>query len=239
MIPHQQLTLNRTNSSYGSLVDTCSLWVSKYLYSRTTQLIIDGAAVGSALWIAYLIRFDGVPPEAERRQFALVLPFILALYGGVNVLSGLYKRVWRFINLTDAVAIGQSVAGAALVLVLWRTLDSGVLTHGPVPFGVLLIHPLLAFTALVGVRLTRRTLYHRAVAKGSQSRFPSVRRQVLLIGAGEAGLQLLRQLRNSDFDVVGFLDDGLELQGRSIGGCCVLGRFTSWSHWPRDIPLMK
>ena len=94
----------------------------------------------------------------ERQQFIIILPFMVTLYVGVNVLSGLYKRVWRFVNLTDAAAMAQSIAGAAFVCVVWRTLDPGTFTHGPIPFGVLLIHPFLAFIALVGVRLTRRTL---------------------------------------------------------------------------------
>ena len=223
MIPQQELLLKRPTASLAALAENCSVWVGKYLYSRTTQLIIDGGIVGAALWVAYVIRFDGVPPEVERQQFVLVLPFILTLYACVNALTGLYKRVWRFVDLTDAVAIAKSIAAAAFVCVLWRTLDSGAFTHGPIPFGVLLIHPLLTFTALVGVRLIRRTLYHRAGARRPESQLVSVRRQVLLIGAGEAGLQLLRQLRDTDFEVVGFLDDALELQGRRIGGCRVLG----------------
>jgi FlaA1/EpsC-like NDP-sugar epimerase len=223
MTSHQELLLKRPAASFAALAENCAPRLGKLLYSRTTQLMIDGAIVGTALWLAYLIRFDGAPLEAERRQFALILPFIVALYVGVNFLSGLYNRVWRFVNLTDAIAMARSIAGAAIVCLLWRTLDSGTLAHGPVPFGVLLIHPLLTFTGLVGVRLTRRALYHRGGARRPESHAVSVRRQVLLIGAGEAGLQLLRQLRDTDFEVVGFLDDGLELQGRSIGGCGVLG----------------
>ena len=44
-----------------------------------------------------------------------------------------------------------------------------------------------------------------------------------MAGAGEAGLHLLRELRETDFEVVGFVDDDQELQGRTIGGWRVLG----------------
>ena len=43
-----------------------------------------------------------------------------------------------------------------------------------------------------------------------------------MAGAGEAGLHLLHELRE-DFEVVGFIDDNQELQGRTIGGWRVLG----------------
>jgi FlaA1/EpsC-like NDP-sugar epimerase len=223
MNSYQDLFLKRPPSSFVAMAENCSRRASKYLYSKTTQLLIDAAVVGATLWLAYMIRFDGIPPEMERRQFIIVLPLVVTFYVGINVLSGLYKQVWRFVSLTDAAAMAQSVAGAAFVCVLWRSLDPGTFTQGPMPFGVLLIHPFLTFAALVGVRLTRRTLYQRAAARKPPSQVVSVHRQVLLVGSGEAGLQLLRQIKDTDFEAVGFLDDAPELQGRSIGGRPILG----------------
>ena len=51
----------------------------------------------------------------------------------------------------------------------------------------------------------------------------AVCRRLLLAGAGEAGLRLLRELRDTNFEVVGFVDDDQALQGRTIGGWHVLG----------------
>ncbi len=196
---------------------------STVLYSRASQLCIDGAIVAAALWVAYMIRFDGSLPEVYQKQFLTVLPFAVFLYSGVNVLLGIYNRVWRFTGLRDAAAIASSVACVALVGSLWRLTYSGVLTHGPVPFGVLLIHPFLTYSAMIGIRLTRRILYHRAGAIRQEGEAVCVRKQVLLVGAGEAGLHLLHQLRDTDYEIVGFLDDDLQLQARNIGGWRVLG----------------
>ena len=72
----------------------------------------------------------------------------------------------------------------------------------------------------------RRVVYQRLLSARTASANHEVarsRKKVLLIGAGEAGLQVLRALRMSDSEVVGFLDDELTLQGRSIGGWPVLG----------------
>ena len=49
------------------------------------------------------------------------------------------------------------------------------------------------------------------------------RPRLIIAGAGEAGLHLLRELRGTDFEVVGFIDDDRELQGRRIAGLKVLG----------------
>ena len=81
------------------------------------------------------------------------------------MLSGVYKRIWRFFGLRDAAAIGHSVTLVFLISILWRVLDPGVFADTPVPFGVLVIHPFLAMRALVGVRMIRLVVYNRAGSK--------------------------------------------------------------------------
>jgi FlaA1/EpsC-like NDP-sugar epimerase len=197
--------------------------LSRFVYTRTNQILIDAAIIAAALWFAYMIRFDGVPPEDSRRQFIIVVPFAVLLYTSVSVLSGLYNRVWRYVNLSDAVAMANVVAFSTLVSTLWRAFGSGALTAGVIPFGVLLIHPFIVFSVMIGVRMARRLLYQRDETASQATKVVTVRKQVLLIGAGEAGLQLLRELSATAFQVVGFLDDDLHLQGRRIGGWRVLG----------------
>src|SRR5207237_9939225 len=93
----------------------------------------------------------------------------------------------------------------------------------PVPYGVLLIYPFLAFGAMIRGRLVRRVVHNRTNA-AKETRPPAVaRKRLLLVGAGEAGLHVLRELRKTDFEVVGFVDDAQELQGRTIGGWSILG----------------
>ena len=107
---------------------------NRFVYSRANQIVIDGALVAMALCASYLFRFDGELPAPYERQLLLVLPFAVALYLAINVLAGVYKRIWRFFGLWDAAAIAHSVALAFLVSVLWRILDPGVLAghSGPV-----------------------------------------------------------------------------------------------------------
>jgi FlaA1/EpsC-like NDP-sugar epimerase len=197
--------------------------VNRLVYSTPNQIVIDSVLVAIALWASYMCRFDGEVPAPYDRQQLLLLPFAVSLYLTVNVLSGVYKRIWRFFGLRDARAIAQSVAMSFIVTCVWRILDPGLLARMPVPFGVLVIFPFFAFGALVSGRLARRVLYDRAGATKQPAPQPAVRRRLLLAGAGEAGLHLLRELRNTDFEVVGFVDDDRELQGRTIAGWQVLG----------------
>lgn len=202
------------------LGDALSSRIEKIVYSRANQLLIDGGFVAATLWIAYLIRFDGQVPASYSRQFLTALPFAVSLYLTAGYLCGVYKVVWRFIGVRDTAAILDGIIPAATISVLYRVVDP---TPQPVPFGVVIVHPFLVFSAFVGVRVTRRVLYDHASSQGRRDDAPAVRKRLLLIGAGEAGLRLLHELKETNFKVVGFLDDDSQLQGRTIAGWRVLG----------------
>ncbi len=218
-----ELVLKRTASSTATSAEKLSVLANRVAYSSVSRVLIDGAGIAAALCVAYLLRFDGKLPTPYARQLLLALPFAVSLVLAINVVSGAYKRIWRFFTLRDAVAIGVSITLAFLISLLWRIFDPGILADTPVPFGVLMIHPVFSYAALVGVRMIRVVVHNRATTKKPREAAVEVRQRLLLVGAGEAGLHLLHELRQTDFDVVGFLDDDHELQGRTIGGWQVLG----------------
>ncbi len=193
----------------------------KVLYSRPSRVLIESVLIAMSVCAAYLIRFDGVPPPPYEQQVLMVLPLAILLYLAASLLFEDHKRTWRFFGMRDAIAMSQSLMVGFAISIAWRLLDRGMLAGKPVPVGVLLVYPLLTFAALVGVRTARRALYHRSRARiGTATDQP---KRLLLIGAGEAGLLLLHDLRATDFKVVGFLDDDLALQSRRVCGWQVLG----------------
>jgi len=110
-----------------------------------------------------------------------------------------------------------------VVSILWRVFDPGIVAGLPVPFGVLLIFPFFLFGTMLTARVARRVIYNHAATAKQVTPATARGKRLLLAGAGEAGLYLLRELRDTGVDVVGFVDDDQELQGRTIGGCRVLG----------------
>ena len=192
-------------------------------YRRPAQIAVDGALIGGSLAAAYLLRFDAEMPVPYDRQFVELLPFAVGLSLAVNGAIGLYRRVWRYFGVQDALATLGAVALVFLVSAVWRLFEPGMFAGTPVPFGVLLLFPFLAFISMVAVRLAWRAVYSYSKPVRQSRSSPAARTRVLLAGAGEAGLYLLRALRKSAFDIVGFVDDDRELIGRTIGGCQVLG----------------
>ncbi|MCH6554045.1 MAG: polysaccharide biosynthesis protein, partial [Acidobacteria bacterium] len=70
----------------------------------------------------------------------------------------------------------------------------------------------------------RRIIYEWDARQKELGKIKPSRKRLLLVGAGQAGLTVLHDLRKrTDFEIVGFLDDKPHLQGRVIDGCPVLG----------------
>jgi FlaA1/EpsC-like NDP-sugar epimerase len=140
-----------------------------------------------------------------------------------------YQGWWRFVSISDLLAIVKASLVSTLILViLWFSL----LTAEPVRVklrelttisqAIFILDMFATIVLLGGLRMAVR-LYHEeflAEQAGKMKRF-------LIIGAGNAGEALLRELHRmpvEQYDVIGFIDDDPAKQGMNIHGIPVLGK---------------
>jgi FlaA1/EpsC-like NDP-sugar epimerase len=195
------------------------------LYTRTNQLIIDGGIFCLSFATSYVIRFEGVPAAPEIRQFLLCVPFLVAARLLTHWRSGIYRYVWRFVSLSDALSIAQSLSAVTAVFLavrLFCPVQFPLSAMVRLPLSVIALEFLLSLSGSLAARALRRILYE----KGRKSKLPAGQRlkRVVLYGAGRAGILLLRELRtHGDFEVVGFVDDDPLKVGKVVSGVDVLG----------------
>ncbi len=198
-------------------------WLRPMMGRTLTRVSIDATIVALSMWVAFLIRFDGrVPPEYARLALVFVAPLVL-LYVGSNYASRIYSQVWYLVGLKDSLTVARSAAFAGGVALLFNIVYWSLVDQPRVPLGVLVIHPVLVVAGELGVRFVRRSLRQRR-ARSVRHAADSVRKRVLIAGAGQAGVALLQELQSPpNFDVVGFVDDNPLLTGKTIEGHPVLG----------------
>jgi FlaA1/EpsC-like NDP-sugar epimerase len=197
------------------------------LYSKTTQLIIDGSLFAASFSAAYLMRFEGFPPDwATTKQWLLWLPCLVAARLLVNRSQGVYRFIWRYISLHEAVAITRSLLLVTIGLLGLRLLYPRSYVFGPrlhIPLGIIALEYLISLIATLGIRALRRVVYERNAALLVKPLGGP--RRVLLYGAGNAGILLVKNVRNrGDVSVVGFLDDDPRKLGTVLAGSTVLGK---------------
>ena len=198
------------------------------------QVALDAGLVALAYFLAYRLRFDGaggVPPLYED-LFERTLGFVVVGSIAIFALFGLYRHWMRYSSQREYLRIAQAVLGAVLALVAYIVVVQPKLLFAPprgfvsvnVPTGVLVLHGLLMLVFLGGTRFIVHAVYERPL-RGFRARKGA--RSVLIVGAGDGGRLLLREiLRNPElgFRPVGFIDDDPRKQGAHIDrGVEVLG----------------
>jgi FlaA1/EpsC-like NDP-sugar epimerase len=181
---------------------------------------------------AYLLRFDFAPPEDIRIVAIKQMPVVVLLQFGALSWAGVYALIWRYVGLADTRAFGWAALMSAIPLLLARLFLPSALADWRLPLSVIFVDTMLAFGAVLGVRLLRRILYERYERGGSSTAVEGKR--TLLIGAGGAGLLAVREIlrrRHLGIDVRGFVDDDPEKRGMQILGVKVLGT-------TRDLPRL-
>lgn len=195
------------------------------LYTRTNQLIIDGWIFCLSFAASYVIRFEGFPAAPFIRQFLLCVPFLVAARLLTNWRCGIYRFVWRFVSLSDVLAIARSLSAVTTVLLAVRLFyPTGFPLSATVrlPLTVIALEFLLSLTGSLTARALRRIVYEQA--RKSRPVIGQRLKRVVLYGAGRAGIQLLKELRTqSNFEVVGFVDDDPLKVGMVVSGAVVLG----------------
>jgi FlaA1/EpsC-like NDP-sugar epimerase len=181
------------------------------------EVVVDFALITGAFTAAYFIRLEGSGAPWQRHVFNVSLPALLVARYIFFVVFGLYRGVWRYAGARDAATIFGAVLASetATFLFIWATVP-----WGGFPRGIYAVD-ILVCSLLIGVsRFWERGIAHALrsfVGRGAQ-------RRTLIVGAGQSGRSLLRELRESrDVRVIGFVDDNPALRHRRIQGVPVVG----------------
>lgn len=204
-------------------------WASHH---RTPVSIAIHAAIFTfSLLLAFGLatNFNTVEPWLTETFLKLVLPVVIVKLIVFQAM-GVWRASWRYVGLRDLLSVTiASVTSTFLVvlslyaienLAMWR-LHRRFFDPELLPDSVFLID-WAATIALVAVARISIRLYHEEYRDPSGG--GTVR--ALIVGAGDAGEALLRELlrmTDQDYVVVGFLDENVARIGNRIHGVEVLG----------------
>ncbi|MDR1320754.1 MAG: polysaccharide biosynthesis protein [Gracilibacteraceae bacterium] len=198
------------------------------------QVSLDIFLINFALLASFYLRLEERPGEltqyrptylAAAAAATLLIPLVYRFFG-------LYRRIWRYASIGELWSLTvASTAGVGAVVVILFCLSFvagsipaiGAFRRLPHIVSVLFWLSVMLLTG--GARFIQRARYPRGPAAG---------KKILIIGAGDAGLVALRELKNGDYRYghpVGFVDDAPEKSGLMLQGVPVLGS-------RRDIPAL-
>jgi len=185
---------------------------------RILEVLVDVVLIGLAYASSFVIRFDGDIPAQHLRVLAESLPLVLSFKLIVFAAFGLYGGVWRYVGMRDLLAILRAVTLSSLLSIAAMTM---LFRFELFPRTVFVVDWMLLLLLVAGVRVLVRGI-HEYLFSLSDTKG----KLVVIVGAGDAGEMVLRELRNNariGYLPVGFFDDDPDKHGRRIHGVPVLG----------------
>ena len=193
---------------------------------RSLLAFVHDVCAAALAWVAmYWLRFNLDLPAPYISDMWHTLAWILPLQAVIFVALGLYRGLWRFASISDLQRIVLAAGiGAILIPVVLVMLQQPYV----VPRSVLVLYPIVLIFLMAGSRFAYRVWKEHRL----YSPLEALGEPVLVIGAGDAGARLARDLmRSRQWRVIGLLDDDPAKQGRVLSKVRVLGPIGELSRW--------
>lgn len=204
-----------------------TLWQVGYRLASTHRRVattIVYSIIALAAYVgAFLLRFDFAIPPDQARAMLLTVPVVVGLRLAGSYVFRISTGRWRFVGTHDSVRL---IAAAVTSSVFFFALSWPLHVLPTVPRSVILID-LLLFTYLTGaVWLLYRLGFE--LLRAARKDGPAEPCRVLIVGAGEAGSMLAREIMRTSVrrQPVAFVDDDPAKWGSMLHGLPVFGNCT-------------
>ena len=198
-------------------------------FRRQIIILAYVTVFAASLMMAFLLVSNMQFGEWLVRQYPKLLLCFIVIKMPVFAYFRQFQGWWRFVSISDLLVIVKaSLVSTLILVVLWF----GFLSAEPLrrylrdfttfSQAVFILDMFATIVFLGGLRMAVR-LYHEEFHTEQAMKL----KRFLIIGAGNAGEALLRELHRmpiEQYDVIGFIDDDPAKHGVSIHGIPVLGR---------------
>ena len=192
---------------------------------------LDLFFVCSSIFLSIFLRYDFIIPQriANYLDFYFFLNLIVIKVVFFSYF-GLYKGMWRYTGIWDMLNVFKANCFATLFMFLFSKYTFKI-------FGLsnslLLIDFILSNILIGSSRIGVRIFFNQIYSKNSNKEV----KNVVLIGAGDTGLTILRQTLDQPKEkikVVGIFDDNKEKIGSMIHGVPIIGEINKLPNFKKE-----
>lgn len=187
---------------------------------RLFLLLLDAIFINSAAFLSLVLRFDfrisQVPTVYAEAvlSYALINTLVTIL---IFALFRLYNSLWKYAGIDELsnILFACICAGAVQLVVMHYILE----IHVPRSY-----YPLSTLFLILFISMGR--FFYRYIRRLSRRNFGTVKERIMIIGAGEAGSSIIREITGSMYingSVICAIDDNKDKLGSYIQGIKVVG----------------
>ncbi len=192
----------------------------------------DIAVFAVSLVLSYFVRYTFDIPLAEFRRIIEILPWVIAVKCLTFIALSVYRGMWRYTSLPDAINLAKACFLASLIIITGITVFNRFEGY---PRSVFIADSIFTLFFCGGIRLGIRFYYSGKRARsGNTDEKPINRIRVVLIGAGDAADKIIREVQGnpwSTYQIACCLDDDTTKQHRSLLDIPIRGPVSRLSHY--------
>jgi len=187
------------------------------------EVLLDFFLIGIAYYLAFLVRFGFVMNQNRLDLYQQTFPLALAGSYVSFYIFGIYRSIWRYVDLSDLLSYLKAACGASILLAAFLFSFNAIgIVHFTFeyPTGILLLFILFLFLGLTASRSTFRIL------ESTRLQSTPLEEKVVIYRADDVGVLTLRWILMNpqlNYQPIGFIDDDPYMMGRLIQGLQVLG----------------
>lgn len=210
----------------------------KSSYRPVILIITDIVLINFSYIFAFIIRFEGHLPKTHFNVFVETAFILIAIKIAVFYYFNLYKNLWRYAGVLDLLQIIFAVGSANAISISYL-----FLMQSNLPRSIYILAFILDIFFIGGSRFGYRVVreflggtYYALKKNGINEHS----KKALIIGAGEAGAMVIKELRNHpeiNTKSVAILDDDEGKHRRKINGIPVLGAIEKVKEVARDFDI--
>ena len=205
----------------------------KLSHSRKIQIalvIYDIIAVNLAYYLALWVRFDcsvsKMSASGFLTNFLYFMPAYTVMCLAVFEICKMYSSIWRFVSYSELLRV---IISSVVTTILYVSIISavgllhipGFITYPGLPVSVYILGAVLQFLLVLGIRFSYRFIQLLKNRPKSKEPFTN---NIMIIGAGEAGQMILRDIQREHKErVCCIIDDNPNKWNREIDGVTVVG----------------
>jgi len=179
------------------------------VYKQAIMICFDSIILLLIPYLSFVLRLNTFSIPVE---FKYLLTYLLAPLIAIPIFIhfGLYRAILRYIGFKFLLNIFYAI----LIYVIIWSLTINIISIESFPRSVYVINFLLTLVIITGSRLATLFLFNQQSSPDVKAK-----KNILIYGAGNAGIQLLASLSYAkEFNVKGIIDDSFDLQGKTIRG---------------------
>ena len=192
--------------------------------NRNFYVVLAGDLVlfAASLILAYGLRFSLDVPAADWKRIAFLLPFLLPTKAVVFFLLGVYRGMWRYTSIPDALRLVKASVLATLTLMTALTLTQQFYGYSRSVFVADCIFTVFfcgGFRLAIRILATNKRTMLKFWDREPEDSLPVRHVRLLIIGAGDAAASIIREIQGnprSPYDVVACIDDDARKHGQTL-----------------------